>query len=473
MSIIDLGKQSLIYGVGHVLARLITFLLLPLYTHTFTQEEYGALSLAYAFMGFALILYRYGMDTAMMKFSVQKEGSERKKYITLIIVTQFITSLLFTFIIYFTRLSTAEYVLGTYRPDWISYLAVILFFDALWNLPLLILRSEEKAIPYIFLSLLNVVLTMALNVVFVVYWEQGIEGVFRANIIASAFIFLVSLPIVIKRVVFDFFEKNIFFKVIQFALPFLPAGIFTMVMELSDRYLLEFYLSTAEVGLYSAGKKMGMLGLTIVMGFNMGWTPYFLKQGEDENARIQFSKVATLFLGFMGFVTLVVSLWISSIMRMPIGAGTLIGSEFWDCEPVVKIILFGYFFFGTYVIQLPGVYIKEITKWVPIFRICGALSLIVFCVILIPKIGFIGAAYSVLIAFILMSFAIYIRTHSIYEVPYNWRGISYPIVFLIFIQVYEFDFLSKVILTIGYPISWYFIAANKDEKDGFKRLIKW
>ena len=86
MSIIDLGKQSLIYGIGHVLARLITFLLLPLYTHTFTQDEYGALSLAYAFMGFALILYRYGMDTAMMKYSVQKEGSERKKYITLIIV---------------------------------------------------------------------------------------------------------------------------------------------------------------------------------------------------------------------------------------------------------------------------------------------------------------------------------------------------------------------------------------------------
>ena len=111
MSIKDLGKQSLIYGIGHVLARLITFLLLPLYTHTFTQDEYGALSLAYAFMGFALIVYRYGMDTALMKFSVQKKGVQRGKYITLIIVTQLITSSLFTSILYLTRLSTAEYVL--------------------------------------------------------------------------------------------------------------------------------------------------------------------------------------------------------------------------------------------------------------------------------------------------------------------------------------------------------------------------
>ena len=82
MSIRDLGKQSLIYGFGHVLARLITFLLLPLYTHSFTQEEYGAVSLAYAFIGFGLILYRYGMDTALMKFSVQTTGDEKIKHIT-------------------------------------------------------------------------------------------------------------------------------------------------------------------------------------------------------------------------------------------------------------------------------------------------------------------------------------------------------------------------------------------------------
>ena len=129
MSIKALGKQSMIYGVGHVMVRLITFLLLPLYTHTFTQDEYGALSLAYAFMGFALILYRYGMDTALMKYSVQKSGQERNKYITVIIGSQLITGILFTFILYATREYTAEYVLGVNRPDWMVYLSVILFDD--------------------------------------------------------------------------------------------------------------------------------------------------------------------------------------------------------------------------------------------------------------------------------------------------------------------------------------------------------
>ena len=73
-----------------------TFLLLPLYTHSFSQEEYGTISLAYAFIGFALILYRYGMDTALMKFSDQTSGVERTKHISIIVVSQNLTGIIFT-----------------------------------------------------------------------------------------------------------------------------------------------------------------------------------------------------------------------------------------------------------------------------------------------------------------------------------------------------------------------------------------
>ena len=41
MSLKRLGKESLIYGFGHVVSRLVTFLLLPIYTHTFSPKEYG------------------------------------------------------------------------------------------------------------------------------------------------------------------------------------------------------------------------------------------------------------------------------------------------------------------------------------------------------------------------------------------------------------------------------------------------
>ena len=70
-------------------------------------------------------------------------------------------------------------------------------------------------------------------------------------------------------------SKEVLKKVFNFSLPFVPAGLFTMIMELADRYLLEWLVGTSAVGIYSAGYKLGMFGLLMVMGFNMGWTPFF------------------------------------------------------------------------------------------------------------------------------------------------------------------------------------------------------
>ena len=471
MSLKVLGKESLIYGVGHVMARMVTFLLLPLYTHFFTPNEYGAISLAYAFIGFTLIFYKYGMDTALMKYAVQKIGNDREKHITIILISQIITSLLFSIIIYNNRNFLSPYVLGLNRPDWMIYLSIILFIDSLWNLPLLILRSENKAIPYISFSLFNVISTMLLNIYFVVKMKYGVEGVFISNIISSTMVLVFSFPIIFKNLNIKTLDFFIMKKIFRFGLPFLPAGIFTMIMELSDRYLLGLMMGIEDVGLYSAGKKLGMLGLTVVMGFNMGWTPYFLKRGQSKGAKKEFSNISTFFIGVLGYICVLVILWIPEIIRFSFFGKTLIGQEFWGCEPIVNSILLGYFFFGCYVVQLPGVYIREITDWIPIFRVIGALTVILGSLFLIPIYGINGAGYSIVLAFFLMSFTIYIKLKNIYHVDYNWKGFIYPLFFLIFIQSGITDNFLRFFLSLIFPILWYIIVLNENQKIYLKRVI--
>ena len=175
MSIKILGKESLIYGTGHVLARLITFFLLPIYTHVFSPEEYGVVSLAYAFMGFSMMFYRYGMDTALMKYSVQLSSDNKTTYISSIYILQLLSSIIFSAVLYFVRDYVSEPLLGVGNPDWIIILAGILMLDNLWNHHVLLLRAENKPGSYIFFNLLNVILTMALNILLVVKWRLGIE----------------------------------------------------------------------------------------------------------------------------------------------------------------------------------------------------------------------------------------------------------------------------------------------------------
>ena len=192
MSIKSLGKHSLIYGFGHILARLVTFFLLPLYTHVFTPEEYGVVSLAYAFMGFTMIFYRYGMDTALLKYAVQKKGQERGEFISTIYGIQVITSIVFSGILFVSKEIIAKIVLGVDKPEWIAVLSGVLLLDALWNLPVLLLRAEEKPIPFIVFNLINVLFTMGFNIFFVVILKMGITGVLLANLTASSIVFIFS-----------------------------------------------------------------------------------------------------------------------------------------------------------------------------------------------------------------------------------------------------------------------------------------
>ena len=472
MSIKSLGKHSLIYGFGHILARLVTFFLLPLYTHVFTPEEYGVVSLAYAFMGFTMILYRYGMDTALLKYSVQKKGQDKDEYISTIYGIQVITSIIFSSILFGYKKIIAKIVLGVDQPEWIAILSGVLLLDALWNLPVLLLRAEEKPIPFVIFNLTNVLTTMGFNLFFVVILKMGITGVLLANLIASSIVFILSLPVIIKRVSFSTIKTITLKTVFKFSIPFLPAGIFTMIMELANRYLLNWMTGTREVGLYSAGHKLGIFGLIVVMGFNMGWTPYFLKRGKKSDARKDFAQAATIFLGLLGFVIVAVSLWVPEIMRFPIGSRTLIGEQFWSAEKVVFCILLAYFFFGTYVIQLPGVYMREMTKWIPIFRAIGATVNILLNILLIPKYGVIGSAWATVFAFMFMSLSVFIRCHKIYPVTYNWSAWIYPLIFMGIVFIISDHIWARLALTLFYPIPWFLFVINSEEKTVLKSFIK-
>tara|TARA_B100001013_G_scaffold343202_1_gene270456 strand:+ start:592 stop:2010 length:1419 start_codon:yes stop_codon:yes gene_type:complete len=471
MSIKILGKESLIYGTGHMLARLITFLLLPIYTHVFTPEEYGIISLVYAFMGFSLMFYRYGMDTALMKYSVQLNDNDKTAYISSIYILQLFSSIIFSGILYLIRDYVSEPILGIAKPEWIVILSGILILDNLWNHHVLLLRAENKPVFYILFNLSNVILTMIFNIVFVIKWELGIEGVLLANLMVSGIIFILSLPIIIKRIQLYQIKSNVMKDIVKFGLPFLPAGIFTMIMELSNRYILNWLEGTYAVGLFSAGYKLGILGLIVVMGFNMGWTPYFLKRIKEKDAEIEFSYVTSLFLGGLGFVVIIVSLWVPEIMRLNIGSNYLIGENFWAAEKIVAIVLIGYFFFGTYVIQLPGVYAKEITTWIPVFRAIGAFTNIALNIILIPEYGVLGSAWATVVAFLFMSLSVFIKLYNKYYIKYNWAALCYPVFFMVIIFYPIHSLPSRLLIVICYVFGWYFLAINNNERSIIKRLF--
>ena len=472
MSLKLLGKQSLIYGAGHVAARGVTFLLLPLYTNVFSLEDYGIISLIYTFLGFMSVILHYGLDASLLKHYVPAGREDRKTILSNAYFSFILTTTLFFIILVVFRNGISEILFGSSLSNITTMVAGILFFDVLWSIHVLLLRAEGRPIYFNIISILNVLLTLILNILFVVQLKLGIYGVLLGNLIASGCIFFITLPIILKRSSIKSLSLKYWKKMMKFGVPFLPAGIFSMILELSDRYILRYLTDIETVGLYNAGYKLGLLILLIVMGFNMAWQPYFLKKEMEERKYI--ADVTTLFLAVLGFLWILLLLWSETMVKMKFGDFSFFGEQYWEAASIVPIIGLAYVFHAGYLIQLPGVYLLEKTGWIPWVRGLGALSNIILNFLFIPEYGITGAASATCLSFMLMVVIFYFINRSIFPILYQWRKLGIIIFTIGVIVLFHFNFVlvsnEKIVVCVFYPIILTLTKVVRWEQ--FKFLIK-
>jgi O-antigen/teichoic acid export membrane protein len=459
-SIKALTFQTLIYGTGHILARAVTFLLLPLYTHVFTAHEYGIISLTYAFMGFMIVILHYGLDAALMKWYTPAGPEERSRYLSTTYVSYLVTTTGVALVLFALRRWLAPVLLGGDYPHLLALVAAILFFDVLLAVPLLQLRSEGRPLAFVGISLISVVISLTLNFLLVLKYHMGIQGVLLSNLITSGIVFFLTLPIVVRRLQVKAVSFQTWRRLARFGLPFLPAGAFAMLMELADRYLLKIMTDIETVGIYSAGYKLGMLMLLLVVGFNTGWHPFFLRQKDSRETRRMFARITSLVMALLGFTWVLMVLWIPRLLRLDIGPVTIYGPEFWESEKIVPLIALGYFFHAAYLLQLPGVFLRERSQWVAVTRGAGALANIGLNLALIPFYGAQGAALATCLSFFIMAFLFWGVNRKIYPLPLEWgrlvriaafMALAYSLAWFIPATV-----VRDLLLTLLYPLGLVF-----------------
>ncbi|MDZ7797359.1 MAG: oligosaccharide flippase family protein [Candidatus Marinimicrobia bacterium] len=198
------------------------------------------------------------------------------------------------------------------------------------------LRIQNKASVFTSIILINVLINVGLNIYLIRYRGMGIDAVFISNIAASAFNFLVLIPVVVKNWN-SRFSSSLWRKLILFGLPFIPGGLSSMIIELSDRYMLEWFEGLRVVGLYSAGHKLGIFMMLVVMAFRFAWQPFFLQKHDDPQTAQLFAKILTYFVFVMSIVFPLISFFIQEIVSLEIMGKHLIESDYWAGTVVVPV----------------------------------------------------------------------------------------------------------------------------------------
>jgi O-antigen/teichoic acid export membrane protein len=455
-----LASQTAVYGLSSILGRLLNYLLVPLYTRVFSPEQYGVVTEMYAYVSFLIIILTYGMETAFFRFS-QSQSDKDKVYSTSLI-SILSSSAVFILLLSLFASPVANLIGYESKSDYIVWFAWIIGLDAISAIPFARLREQKKAKTFAAYRLLNIFVNIFFNLFFIVYLpkaytdsnnaihqialsifnpEMGEGYVFISNLIASAFTLLLLMPSVIK--IKWTFDSVLWKEMIRYALPLLVAGLAGMTNETMDRILIKYLLpadiSMIQLGIYGACYKVSILMTIFTQAFRFAAEPFFFAQEKESGSGKLYADVMKYFT-IVGMVIFLGIMLFIDIVQQFVGAQYRVGIG------VVPILLLANVFFGMFFNLSIWYKLSGQTKYGAALSIFGATLTILLNIILIPKMGYMGAAWATLICYLSMLVASFIIGQKKYYIPYElWNILRIIILALIFyaLSVYIGEYVNQ------------------------------
>jgi O-antigen/teichoic acid export membrane protein len=416
----SLSKETLIYGTSTIVGRFLNFILVPFYTNVFPPSEYGVVTLVFAYIALLNIFFTIGFESGYFKFASTLEVGDEKENFSLPFLTIFVNSIILSSIIYLVSDNIASIIeLKSGDAYFVKYSAFILFFDAVSFVPFAYLRLHNRPIRFTAVKLVNIVTNVSLNFILVLVFKMGLAAVFISNLAASVVTFLLLTPIVFKNIKFSF-NKKLFDELWRFSLPYVPAGLAAIMVQVVNRPIMQVLTDDSTVGIFQANFRLGVIMMLIVQMFEYAWRPFFLNNAKEPNAKQLFSKVMTAFAGFASVVLIVITFFVDDLIKIPlIHKKHLIGSEYWSGVYIVPIILFSYLLYGIYINLMAGIYIEKKSKYLPYITGVGAIINVGGNFLLIPPFGMYGAAIATFLSYFVMMAYIYYISQKFYPVKYE------------------------------------------------------
>jgi O-antigen/teichoic acid export membrane protein len=479
----SLFKQTFIYGLATVLPRMLSFILVPLYTdpEVLSTAEYGRVSFIFAYFVLFNVVLAYGMETAFFRFFNKEEY--KQKVTSTASISLIISSFALLGAAYLFRNQISALI--NIEIKYLNLIFIILLLDALVIIPFAWLRATARPMRYAIIKILNVAINLGLNVFLLLSLKDLAQGnsvfnsfyiqefeisyIFISNLVASAITLLLLLSFYTK---IEFtFDAALWKKMMRYAMPVLIAGIAYSVNETFDRILLEKLLPTniadEQIGMYSACYKLALFMTLFATAFRLGIEPYFFSHSKTENPQKNYAKILEFFVAFGSVIFLAVVVFADVLKPF------IIRSEaYYEAMWIVPFILLANFCLGIYHNLSVWYKITDRTKFGAYISIFGAIITLLLNYILIPKIGFKGSAIATLSAYAIMMLLSFFFGRKYYPIPYNLNKITlYFGLSTLFSMLYFYQFRGNYVIGIGALIVFLAIVFQLEKKE-LKQFLK-
>jgi O-antigen/teichoic acid export membrane protein len=392
-------KDSLLYGLGGVLPKVISVLLVPLYTHFLSPSDYGVMSLAAllaALVGQILLLGLVGSVARFCRADSDPETAGSLLFSVLVADLVFSGVLLAVLLAFGPRLFDAIGV-GKDVP-FNPYLAVA-FAGAFLSGPIAllqgVLRTRGMAPRFAVLAIVSFGLNAAFTVYFVAFAREGALGSLKGTTYAAAIVGAYSVY-AMWRWVNPRFSWPLLGEALAFGLPLVPHAFAGWLIGYADRYVLQIFRTSAEVGLYSLAYSIGMGMSVIAMAVNMAWVPTFYDLASSEDGAKKLPRLTTVYAGVItvfGVAFLLVSHELTQLLAT---------RAYWGAASIAPIVVAGYYVQAMYFVTSTPMFFMKRTRLLAITSCLAAAVNVVANFLLVPRWGMYAAAWATVGSFAVM-----------------------------------------------------------------------
>lgn len=454
-------RLSAIYGLGTLSTKLAGFVLIPLYTRSFSVAQFGIIGMLEVSAVVLISFFGFSLYSGFFRWYWDKSAEDKKEslFFTVTLFQIGIVILAYFALLPFLKdfskliLDSADY----------AYLIKLMLISSLMQIVLLmpntLMRLQEKPWLFTLANLLQLVFSLSVTVYFIIYRHAGIEGIYYGQIAGSFAFASVLIRYTIRNMVFKF-ETALLREILVYCFPLFFSGVALVILNVTDRYLIKVIGNMADVGLYSYGFKLAnTLNVFLITSVNFAIQPLIFRMMNEPGNKKFYARLLTYYT----FGTMIFALAMM-IFGMEITKLFAKRVDYFDAWYIFPFIIYSIVFGMMKDVATTGLSISRKTQVIAVTVIITAILNLIFNIVFIHLWGNQGAAFSKMLSMLVFFALTLYYAQKAYPIPYEMKRIALMLILaaglygisVLFNNLDLFPRLfAKSILILSYPFVLY------------------
>lgn len=433
-----LGKNTVLMVIGNFASKILTFVLLPLYTYCLTTSEYGISDLMTTTINLCLPFLTLTISESVLRLTLEK-NSDKKQIFT---ITSVVIGLGFGVL----ALSSPVWKRLVPFEEYFVYFLLYYLAMVLSNTAQQFTKGLEHVDVFVISGIITTFATCMWNLLLLLVFKMGIRGYLIAYILGYATSFFY---IFIKEKLWDYWlpirkiDTGVVREILVYCVPLIPNSISWWISDSSDRYILEFFWGASVIGVYAISYKIPSIISILSTILTSAWQISAVDDFGSEESRDFFSDV------YQKYASVYVMAASGIILFIKVIAKILFSGEFYEAWKYAIVLMVAVVFQALNGFLGIIYAASKKTKTIFITTVLGAGSNIVLNILMIPKMGALGAAVATMISYMVVWITRLVDSRKILPIRINYRA----------------DILSYLLILVQCVVTycsfryWYLISA--------------